>query len=925
MKGFLQVTFVILILIICGGGQVRGQDLSLIVSASDNDITMGDTVQFNSQVSGGNPPYSYCWDFGTPSQDAKLGEWNHNGKLICYSTGQNPSHTFNHYGFFEVWLYVEDSAGNSEYGYTSVNVPIGGTLIDPTQDCGANDLEGDGITDNGEKLANCIDSLGSGHYTLEFPSGTYRFVVEQDVTTADFDGLELRPAPESDVTLMLDPVETGLPEENQPNNFFIRFGSSHDFYIHDLKFQRDLDGGHHGESDKSEIMYTPSSGSSKNTVQRCQFNDFSNGMLRLRNILFEKSNIIGWGTCNSGNDDDGHCFQIASNPDDYECYMSLFHSAYHDVMIKNVYAKTSTRGSSHAYYRSPHGGDFHYLVGNYFDQYYQSRPSIFQFRTNEQTGDKPNDIYYYRNVVLGDKNEPVTDIKDGRQSDLFWATNYWLGDRFEFMDNICSGVESGYTITPASDDSTIWNWNKFYDAASNSREDALLYFRASSDRSVVAKYNEFGSGVPASGLYIWNLWGAKTNDLNPNSPEILAEGNYKTSNTFSVPDPGPWEFNPPEVNSFLINNGLPITSSKTISLNNDVSDSGSGMGSQPRWPYTMGALMQFSNDGVNWHEVEPYSSSHAWTLTDGYGDKTVFARFRDVDGNWGDPVTDTITYSESLGEVCPDTVCNGTETCFTCEADCGPCCGNSYCEPQYGEDCVNCPGDCSGDGDSDGFDNAVCGGNDCNDSNPNINPGVVEVCNNGFDDDCDGDPDCSDSQCFSHIACKVSGGKVYWSTEVPLYMDGTVLPEEGVLNIQIDDDISGLGRAWLMMYLYDADWPQGEGEVHVNGNGYIVLPGVDGAPCDKANCWFNDTEINKAWLVQGNNEFRFVHNATWGYHVLELGLMLDFTHRADRNKNGCIELFELLEFLKKWKISSQDVPMPELMEAIGRWNLGTGC
>jgi hypothetical protein len=45
-------------------------------------------------------------------------------------------------------------------------------------------------------------------------------------------------------------------------------------------------------------------------------------------------------------------------------------------------------------------------------------------------------------------------------------------------------------------------------------------------------------------------------------------------------------------------------------------------------------------------------------------------------------------------------------------------------------------------------------------------------------------------------------------------------------------------------------------------------------------------------------------------------------HRADTNNNGCIEMEELLAFIKRWKISSQDVPMPDLMEAIGLWNSG---
>jgi hypothetical protein len=43
---------------------------------------------------------------------------------------------------------------------------------------------------------------------------------------------------------------------------------------------------------------------------------------------------------------------------------------------------------------------------------------------------------------------------------------------------------------------------------------------------------------------------------------------------------------------------------------------------------------------------------------------------------------------------CPDSVCNGTETCNSCSQDCGSCCGNTICEPAYGEDSNSCPGDC---------------------------------------------------------------------------------------------------------------------------------------------------------------------------------------------------------------------------------------
>jgi Putative metal-binding motif len=77
-----------------------------------------------------------------------------------------------------------------------------------------------------------------------------------------------------------------------------------------------------------------------------------------------------------------------------------------------------------------------------------------------------------------------------------------------------------------------------------------------------------------------------------------------------------------------------------------------------------------------------------------------------------------------------------------------------------------------------------CSATDCVDDNPEINPGAEEVCDDGFDNNCNGLMDCDDEGCVEDVACLCGLN----CTPVPILINGLNLnlTQSGSVNISAD-------------------------------------------------------------------------------------------------------------------------------------------
>jgi len=166
--------------------------------------------------------------------------------------------------------------------------------------------------------------------------------------------------------------------------------------------------------------------------------------------------------------------------------------------------------------------------------------------------------------------------------------------------------------------------------------------------------------------------------------------------------------------------------------------------------------------------------------------------------------------------------------------------------------------------DEDGYEDHACGGDDCDDADPDTNPGAAEICDDEIDNDCDGLADGDDSECIfcdaadqviscgDTVSTTTTGGTnvleeyacAFWPESGPELVYELLLEEETVVTV----NLSASAGANLGIYLlsggdeaceYDciayADSPGGSEELVLTaaaGSYFIVVDGYGGASDD---------------------------------------------------------------------------------------------
>jgi len=218
---------------------------------------------------------------------------------------------------------------------------------------------------------------------------------------------------------------------------------------------------------------------------------------------------------------------------------------------------------------------------------------------------------------------------------------------------------------------------------------------------------------------------------------------------------------------------------------------------------------QVSN-GIDCDDSDP-SANPAAEETCGDGDD------HDCDGYIDIAAAETIWYSDEDGDgyghpSIQETSCDPPPGWVAIGGDCRPDDGISH--PGAEDICDGLDNDCDGrededfDIDGDGFDAEGCGGTDCDDSDPDVSPVSVEICDDDIDNDCDG----RDLFCGYDTAYTTSAADARWTAGGSNYDAGRL--------IDVGEMDGDPGVEVVVATLYASSY---------NGGGYIMPTATTGS------------------------------------------------------------------------------------------------
>jgi hypothetical protein len=589
----------------------------LKVWSETDTVPVSKSVGFKCTPSGGEGPYKYSWNF----DDVDTYK---NG----FSTAQSPSHVFNHLGIHHVCVKVTDSSGVEEEGVIPIRVvqSLSTPEVNVTEDCGRYNLDRTGKSDVGSDLKNCIDANYDSRHgiRLYFPKGTYRF---DDVDSGGYrigfalnwGKIEFYGDGPDRTTLSFYNNST---DTTKTHGDFFRAGNSIStanwaWRKMTLKLDLSARGNSHDDFSRRQFLISNVDDNSKERklmLEECNIEDFTSIVYWGAFLTIKRSNIIGFGR-GKDKDSDSKPFEAAVDYGDN----SLIRWNY---WADGARGEKTPLGHSHIFY--PQNVQYTYVIENYADSSNSAKDKI-----TAQLKKRILDSEFSGNLCVN------TYSGEGVQ----WGHNDYISERLVINDNRFQNIDEAAikfinTLTAEAKRNFFSNSGKPTIICENGSGDCDNDNKCRSN-NIIIEDNEYGYKMSFASF------GRSTD--NCSITNIIEDGGLNTSNKYKSTDPSGWynangyidpgefEFDPPiNVSVSIVGEG------QKVQLSLSATDQVSGMGASARFPFHQGGLMQFSNDGKTWSEIRPYSQTSSWTLSN---NNTVYARFRDRDGNWSDVVS----------------------------------------------------------------------------------------------------------------------------------------------------------------------------------------------------------------------------------------------------------------------------------------------